>query len=666
MCQLAGIENVQAALNPNMSLAYHMAPTVVGRAKHAYAAFRQRHGGLAPKLAPEFALLIVEDASIEGLGDTAVRERIRLALRQCLESFNAMLGTAVRKAPLIYGRSEHIDPKLRLVIVKAPVASTLAAGIAAQLGLPISYILAKPHIPDFMMKAQSDGISTVIFPEPASEIQESFSGTAQQQTSLALTDAVLFISDDLKFDATRDEARALFRSAILLRRPIIWIDGGARVRIIRLEAVDEAVHRAVKAGALSPQELAPLFVDSSDFLLNAEALRIADPFEAAKQQLIGPDDLSDLQSYFSNSTPPRNLGSLAGRLDRAFTAMCTGRPFWRELLRDASAPWFGVTSVEAGLDKSFLHEPHGIAERFYWSDRMANMAAGFHRDTTFILYMFSALAVASAISGAVGFWPGAHSSFWPCVELSLILTIFLIFKLSKKARWHHRWMSHRFIAEQLRYARAGLPFCSFQSPVMNSPYILSGIVGEFRQFVLQSAEQWLLRRTFVAAGMPNSNNGSVLDISQHGSESANYLKAIINGQISYHKTTQSKCHRLSHALHQGTTIAFGVSAIAVIGHFILHADWLLIFTAALPALAAALHGIGTQNELRRLELLSASTVRALTEILAAFEHLPPASSANDTSWINMRRLAAEALKVMSNVNEQWEDLIRERGTNLPA
>ena len=71
--------------------------------------------------------------------------------------------------------------------------------------------------------------------------------------------------------------------------------------------------------------------------------------------------------------------------------------------------------------------------------------------------MLATLAVFAAVAGAIQLWVGDHSAFWAVLELISISLVITLLWQAKDQQWHSNWTGNRFVAEQLRYARMGMP-----------------------------------------------------------------------------------------------------------------------------------------------------------------------------------------------------------------
>src|SRR5262249_14412012 len=76
---------------------------------------------------------------------------------------------------------------------------------------------------------------------------------------------------------------------------------------------------------------------------------------------------------------------------------------------------------------------------------------------------------------------------------------------------------------------------------------------------------------------------------------AKWLQLIVGDQLEYHHRNHHKLHHAERRLVVLSQGIFAIALIAVLAHFHWHEwSWLILFTAAAPAFAAALHGTGTR------------------------------------------------------------------------
>jgi hypothetical protein len=251
--------------------------------------------------------------------------------------------------------------------------------------------------------------------------------------------------------------------------------------------------------------------------------------------------------------------------------------------------------------------------------------------------------------------------------LLVSLIIFLLWRVRRKD-WHTRWISSRFVAEQLRYARMGLPVLALSRPLFE-PYrcLMRDASGKPRLGVL-SAEVLQLQKCITGLGLPSLTAGGPLVLA---SESAlerqrAYVLAVIKDQIAYHHRVHHDQHVAAHVLHTLTVVLFCLTGAAVLGHFVLHAKWLLIFTAFFPALAAGIHGLGTSLEISRIAEQSKTTASELSDLAQAVEMASDSEDRPWDRWVQLRELTRMAAELMSDENGQWQKLVNHQKPQLPA
>lgn len=71
-------------------------------------------------------------------------------------------------------------------------------------------------------------------------------------------------------------------------------------------------------------------------------------------------------------------------------------------------------------------------------------------------------------------------------------------------------------------------------------------------------------------------------------------------QIQYNDLKHEQYHHMEQSANRLGALGFGASLVAAICHLVIHAPWLILFTAFLPALVGALHGINSFLQLGQL------------------------------------------------------------------
>ena len=98
---------------------------------------------------------------------------------------------------------------------------------------------------------------------------------------------------------------------------------------------------------------------------------------------------------------------------------------------------------------------------------------------------------------------------------------------------------------------------------------------------------------------------------------------------------------------------FCLTGVGVIWHFLPgYPNWLLLLTAAVPALGAAIHGILSKLEFARLAQQSALTADMLDSLCEALNKLEHQCSREEIdpwqAWVRLRALTEKSDDVMSD------------------
>jgi hypothetical protein len=141
---------------------------------------------------------------------------------------------------------------------------------------------------------------------------------------------------------------------------------------------------------------------------------------------------------------------------------------------------------------------------------------------------------------------------------------------------------------------------------------------------------------------------------------------VVTDQVDYHDRTHHEHHLTDHVLHTISLILFCLTGFAVVGHFFLHANWLLIFTAFFPALAAGIHGLTTTLEIARVAEQSKATAESLRHLREAVKKVLSGETSIWRQWIQLRHLTLLAAEIMSDENSQWQKLVTHQKPKLPA
>lgn len=347
----------------------------------------------------------------------------------------------------------------------------------------------------------------------------------------------------------------------------------------------------------------------------------------------------------------------AGKIHGIATSLALGGTgFLKALRSNPLNSWYGLEDARSQPDEDERVQAQGIQARFRYSDRLANVFAGQYRDVIWLLYLLSSFAVFAAVAGALNLWVDHHSSFWAFAELGTIAAIVALVTVSRVGRWHEQWLFHRALAERLRYS-------ALASKALIGPVLDGQSLGS-REHGMADPIGWIVRRTFVAAG-PNKSIFRGSHVVEKDNDFAE-LKEILKDQQNYHERAAHEMHHVGHRLHVLTIWMFVMTTLAVISHFVVHASWLLIFTAALPALAAAMHGIKVQLEFDRLSISAEQVSESLLALLGELQEVTASSGDSGEIWLRSRSIIGRACEVLAGSASQWQAVVRHRQVGLPG
>jgi hypothetical protein len=272
----------------------------------------------------------------------------------------------------------------------------------------------------------------------------------------------------------------------------------------------------------------------------------------------------------------------------------------------ASAPLLANTDN----DSSARLNDH-VSHYFARADLLARRFQDRWFGATRLLYSLAPLAIL-AVAAQVTFAPEHAKYAW--IEFAILILIIVVLLVARAARWHQRWVSARYLAEQIR----SLVFLGLTGVVT-----LDRSVGTTdRQAVDESSwaeraanEVWFTRPRHV----PAPNLQALKDL---------LLREWIRDQQKYHRKICRTYGRLSRVFQFTAIGLFGLSAGAALLHSLNVAGtaahpfkWWDFLAIAIPGIAAALGGYAAQRDYmrhaERSRLFAATLGSAAERLLAA-------------------------------------------------
>jgi len=489
------------------------------------------------------------------------------------------------------------------------------------------------------------------------ESQPYLASHTRDDIALAFADLVVVVADEAQFNNDECLAHFLF-SVAKARKPMLWLDFEGMPRVLDITQIDQATLLLLNGDKPNFDLLKNCFVDldgagvATQGLLKQQLL-YSELYSLEDEAPINQPELEKLRDYYRPPFKSDKAGFLS-KLGLGFSQ----NAYWGSVKNN----YFPDLSWPEADDVNSVSQ----FERF---DLSANAAATIHRRCIWILYACSTLAILSAVAGVNGFFEHEFSALWGVSEIFLLLFIVFALKLQKLNNWHGRWIAERFMAEQLRYLRMGLPLLAIPKLFSEPAWSVN---SDSTKLQLQSAELWFLQKVLRAEGLPKMKDKDNPFYSlAKAPDFSTYIQSVIEDQSNYHVDTRDKLKRTHNILHKMSFMFFVATIVAVAAHFFVHSDLLLFATIGLPAIAAAFYGISTKLELMRLVNQSDLTLKNLNNVKAAFNKLkvkdmgaPGVRKWGD--WLDIRYLTLEAAHIMSQENTQWQGLIEQQEPELPG
>jgi hypothetical protein len=318
-----------------------------------------------------------------------------------------------------------------------------------------------------------------------------------------------------------------------------------------------------------------------------------------------------------------------------------------------------------------------LMPRYVWSDSLAVHFSHLYRSAYVLAYLFSAAAVFIALFGSLLAHNLNEKAAYVLAELVTIGTIIGVVGIGHVWRWHERWLHYRGLAENLRHGR----FLAFVSEFGRSHKSSPGPIKSDQPWVL-----WYIRATMREIGLPTAT----LDADYQWQLLRATRTCEVEEQIEYHTGNQGSMHRIDMVLHYvGIAcffLTFAALAFFLFGYGyewmfgslaeaannkpmtgpgnlpVLLKPWMIVVTAGLPALGAALAGIRVQGDFEGSMERSAHTLDALEDLKEDYKAaMNQASGLDDTA-----ELLISTARLMSEDLAAWQDLYGRKRLTLPA
>jgi len=356
---------------------------------------------------------------------------------------------------------------------------------------------------------------------------------------------------------------------------------------------------------------------------------------------------------------------------------------FRDIVADGKAPKIklSVTPFEEDVENEWPRDqlsPIGwlvdYLRPFYaWPDKLAVIYSDRYRSAYILTFLLAAFAVGMALLPVGARLPPHHGAEATCIGLELagiLIILGLVFQ-GRRGRWHERWLEYRLTAELIRHLKLMVPLGGTRPfPQIPAHWATYGQPGT-------TWMAWYVLAIERALGLPSAViNKEYLDAY------LSHLASLLAGQVKHHETNAERCHRVEERLHRTGILLFGITLICCGVHFVPtfwhgleYPEWLLALLTFLcgfsPALGAALAGISSQGEFRRIAKLSGAMQAQLSMLHEKIENLRaklnavPAQSPEQCSPL-AAALAGDAARLLLNEVLDWRVVFLDQPLKPPA
>jgi hypothetical protein len=285
-----------------------------------------------------------------------------------------------------------------------------------------------------------------------------------------------------------------------------------------------------------------------------------------------------------------------------------------------------------------------LFKQFEMFDCAATFGAALHRAAIIVSHLLGAFAVFAAVAGHLNLW--VSEGAWSLIELFCLASIAsLIYAIKphgpQREGLQNHWMRCRAEAERLRVL-----------------IMLTAIGAE----------------TAKTGAGPGEAPMSSVTTNEFVKQATTWTTRIIQDQVTYHKDNEKKLDCMEGRIKFMVYACFVGACIAVMCHFIVEWQPILLFTAALPALAAALNGIGERLNLVHRASESETVVSELGKVVSELNKVEAAidklienqQTIPDKYLAVIRCLTKKAETAMMQENMRWHALLSRQRDAIPT
>jgi hypothetical protein len=305
-------------------------------------------------------------------------------------------------------------------------------------------------------------------------------------------------------------------------------------------------------------------------------------------------------------------------------------------LTDLWRPELENTQLQAAAEMT----GEGLALAYVWADEIAVRFGQVFRGAVIANFLIAALATILAIL--------SPAPPWSIIEILLVALLIFNTMRGQKKHWHPLWFEAREVAERLRAA---------------APLYAIGARSILPRGEIAAWTGWYVRALLRQAGL----HGAVLDAAGIAA-AAGSLRSFLQGQKDYHTLTASRFDVLHRRLAIAGKYLFAAALIVPAVFFLVEIfhlaavtpqmrRWVMIASAGLPAIAAALYGIRVTGDFEGAARRSARMSEQLEHLLDKLQ---------DNSLDSLRETSHRAAEVMLGDVSNWRLVVESRKLDVPG
>jgi hypothetical protein len=303
-----------------------------------------------------------------------------------------------------------------------------------------------------------------------------------------------------------------------------------------------------------------------------------------------------------------------------------------------------------------------LRAHYAWSDKLADLFADAHRSGFVTSSLLAASAVFAALVPFAGQFGRRAAIATAVVEAVILFLMVGLPSLSRRERWHQKWLEYRVLAELVRELKILIPLGGARPPPRTAAHLAA--YGD----PSQSWMNWQARAIGRAVGLPDARVTAPY-ISARLEELLDFVGTAHppHGQIGFHHVNSERMERIHTRLHRMSLILFVASMGTVVINWLEMllltrsiarlTDWLILLSAFLPALGAMFASINNHGEFARLQRRSRAMAQSLEAVRDSIAAL--AAEPESPQLSRVTELAAQIAGMMVEENTEWRIVVLE-------